>query len=72
MTVDLAERLADRGVPIIALTDSPFSPLSPRASVRFEIPEADYAGFRSLAATFCCAMALAVATAAKRNESGDI
>ena len=68
MTVDLTNRLAERGVPVIALTDSPFSPLSPSATVTFEIPEADYAGFRSLAATFCVAMALGVATAAKRNE----
>ena len=68
MTVDLTDRLADRGVPVIALTDSPFSPLSPKATVKFEIPEADYAGFRSLAATFCVAMALGVATAAKRNK----
>ena len=69
MTVELTDRLADRGVPVIALTDSAFSPLSPAATVKFEIPEADYAGFRSLAATFCVAMALAVATAAKRNET---
>ncbi len=68
LTVELTDRLADRGVPVIALTDSPFSPLSPRATVAFEIPEADYAGFRSLAATFCVAMALGVATAARRNE----
>ncbi len=68
MTVELTNRLADRGVPVIALTDSPFSPLSPRAAVKFEIPEADYAGFRSLSATLCVAMALAVATAARRNE----
>ena len=68
MTVDLTDRMAERGVPVIALTDSPFSPLSPRAAVKFEIAEADYAGFRSLAATLCVAMALGVATAAKRNE----
>lgn len=68
MTVDLTDRMASRGVPIIALTDSPFSPLSPNAAVKFEIPEADYSGFRSLAATFCVAMALAVATAAKRSN----
>jgi DNA-binding MurR/RpiR family transcriptional regulator len=67
MTVDLTERLAARGVPVIALTDSAFSPLSRHAAVKFEVPEADYAGFRSLAATLCVAMALAVATAARRN-----
>lgn len=69
MTVDLTERLADRGVPVIALTDSPFSPIAPKATIVFEIPEADYAGFRSLSATLCVAMALAVATAAKRAKS---
>ena len=68
MTVDLTDRLASRGVPIIALTDSPFSPLSPNATVKFEIQEADYSGFRSLAATFCVAMAIAVATGAKRSN----
>jgi DNA-binding MurR/RpiR family transcriptional regulator len=68
MTVELTDRLAERGVPVIALTDSPFSPLAPRAAVAFEVSEADYAGFRSLAATFCVAMALGVATAARRNE----
>ena len=66
MTVELTDRLHQRGVPIIALTDSPFSPLSPNAAVKFEIPEADFSGFRSLSATLCVAMSLAVATAAKR------
>jgi DNA-binding MurR/RpiR family transcriptional regulator len=68
MTVELTDRLHRRGVPVIALTDSAFSPLSPNATVKFEIPEADFSGFRSLAATFCVAMALAVATGAKRNS----
>lgn len=68
MTVELTDRLHRRGVPVIALTDSAFSPLSPNATVKFEIPEADFSGFRSLAATFCVAMALAVATGAKRNN----
>jgi DNA-binding MurR/RpiR family transcriptional regulator len=69
ITVELTERAANRGVPVIALTDSAFSPLSPRATVKFEIVEADYAGFRSLAATFCLAMALVVATGTKRGEA---
>lgn len=67
LTVELTDRSASRGVPVIALTDSAFSPLSPNATVKFEIPEADYAGFRSLAATFCVAMALTVAAGAKRS-----
>lgn len=68
MTVELTNRMAARGVPIVALTDSPFSPLSPNATVKFEIPEADFSGFRSLSATFCVAMAIAVATGAKRSN----
>jgi DNA-binding MurR/RpiR family transcriptional regulator len=68
MTVELTERLHRRAVPVIALTDSPFSPLSPNATVKFEIPESDFSGFRSMAATFCLAMSLAVATGAKRNN----
>jgi DNA-binding MurR/RpiR family transcriptional regulator len=66
-TVDLTSQLAGRGVPVIAITDSPFSPLSPNANVQFEVVEADYSGFRSLSATLCLAMALAVATGARRE-----
>ncbi len=67
MTVELTRRAAERKVPVIAITDSPFSPLAPSAQVQLEIVEADYAGFRSLSATLCLAMALAVATGAKRG-----
>jgi DNA-binding MurR/RpiR family transcriptional regulator len=66
-TVDLTRAAAQRHVPVIAITDSPFSPLAPSATVQLEIVEADYAGFRSLSATLCLAMALAVATGAKRD-----
>ncbi len=38
MTVDLTNRLAERGVPVIALTDSPFSPLSPPADRQVRDP----------------------------------
>ena len=71
VTVDLTRQASERGVPVIAITDSPFSPLSPGARVQFEVVEADYSGFRSLSATLCLAMALAVATGARRgNGSG--
>ena len=68
VTVNLTGQLAERGVAVIVLTDGPFSPLSPSATVFLEIPEADHAAFRSLTATFCGAMSLGVATAAKRNQ----
>jgi DNA-binding MurR/RpiR family transcriptional regulator len=69
-TVELTRQLVARHVPIIAITDSPFSPLAPSASVQLEIVEADHSGFRSLSATMCLAMALAVATGARRKGNG--
>jgi DNA-binding MurR/RpiR family transcriptional regulator len=68
-TVELTRKLAERKVPVIAITDSPFSPLAPSATVQFEVVEADYSGFRSLSATMCLAMALAVATGARRESN---
>ena len=56
-----------RGIPVIAITDSAFSPLPPIASVRLDVAEADYGAFRSLAATFALAMTLAVGTAEKKG-----
>jgi DNA-binding MurR/RpiR family transcriptional regulator len=69
-TVDLTRVAAASGVPVIAITDSPFSPLGPSAKLQIEIVEADYSGFRSLSATLCLAMALAVATGARREAAG--
>jgi DNA-binding MurR/RpiR family transcriptional regulator len=70
-TVELANAFAAKGFPVVAITDSPFSPLAPAAAARLEVVEADVSGFRSLAATFCVAMTLAVAVAERRGESGD-
>ena len=70
MTVELTEKAAARRVPVIAITDSPFSPLAPSATVQLEVVEADYSGFRSLSATLCLALALAVATGAQRKGNG--
>jgi DNA-binding MurR/RpiR family transcriptional regulator len=70
ITVELTAQAATRKVPVIAITDSPLSPLSPSAEVQLEIVEADYAGFRSLSATLSLAMALAVAAGARRSGKG--
>jgi len=66
-TVELAAEAARRKVPVISITDSPLSPLSSSADIQFEVLEADHAGFRSLAASMSLAMALAVATGARRT-----
>jgi DNA-binding MurR/RpiR family transcriptional regulator len=69
-TVDLAKRARRAGVPIVVITDSALSPLAGLADVRFEIVESDFGSFRSLAATFCLAMTLAVAVGEKRAKAG--
>jgi DNA-binding MurR/RpiR family transcriptional regulator len=66
-TVALAGSAADRGVPIVAVTDSPFSPLAQRATIWLEVVEADVEGFRSLSASFTLAATLTVAVAERRR-----
>ncbi|WP_293865358.1 MurR/RpiR family transcriptional regulator [uncultured Alsobacter sp.] len=60
-TVEQARLAAERGTPVIVITDSVFSPLQPHARIWFEVVESDYGAFRSLSATMCLAMTLAVA-----------
>ncbi|EIM27023.1 transcriptional regulator [Microvirga lotononidis] len=68
VTADLAAAAAQRDVPVVAITDSAFSPLVTNADVWLEVAEADFGAFRSLSASFALAMALAVGTAEKRAE----
>lgn len=67
-TVEEARALSKRGVPVVAITDSSFSPLAQFAKVWFEVVEADFAGFRSLSATMALAMALAVGVGETRRS----
>jgi DNA-binding MurR/RpiR family transcriptional regulator len=66
-TVALTQAVAARNVPIIAITDSPFSPLAPLAKCWFEVTESNFEGFRSMAATLSLAMTLTVAVAERRS-----
>jgi len=66
-TVKLAGLAAARGVPIIAMTDSAFSPLAQRSELWFEVAEANFEGFRSMSASLALAMTLTVAVAEKRG-----
>lgn len=50
-----------RGVPTIAMTDSPVSPLALEASVAFHIKQQEEGTFRSLVAPMCLAQSLVVA-----------
>lgn len=67
-TIALAGEAADRRVPVVAVTDSAFSPLARRATAWIEVAEADVEGFRSLSASLALAMTLAVAVAERRRK----
>ncbi|WP_026789625.1 MurR/RpiR family transcriptional regulator [Pleomorphomonas oryzae] len=68
-TVSQARTLRERGVPLVSLTDSPFSPLAAISNVWFEVVEADYGGFRPLSASMVLALALSVAVAERKQWS---
>ncbi len=68
-TVQLAQSAAARGVSVISITDSAFSPIVPLAKLWFEVTEAHFEGFRSMSATLALAMTLTVAVAERRNNS---
>jgi DNA-binding MurR/RpiR family transcriptional regulator len=57
-TVEVADRAAQAGVPVIAITDDPLSPL---AAVSFEVQDEEVKGFRSLTAIMTLAVTLVVA-----------
>ena len=53
---------AGRGIPVIAITDGPLSPLKASARVCFELADDSSKPFRSLVAPLCLAQALVVST----------
>src|SRR5690606_6782138 len=67
-TVALTQQVRDKGVKMVAITDSVFSPLARLADAWFEVAEADFEGFRTLNATMTLAMALTVALADRRKS----
>ncbi len=66
-TVSLAQAANGPQVPVVSITDSPFSPLAQAADCWLEASEANFEGFRSMAATLTLAMTLTVAIAEKRR-----
>lgn len=67
-TVALTGRAKSHGAKIVTITDSVFSPIALPADVLIEVSEANFEGFRSMAATMAIAMTLSVAVAARRSE----
>ena len=68
-TLDLSRRIAERGTPLVVITDSPFSPLLPSARAWFEVVEENFEGFRSMSATLALGMTLAVGVAERRGPA---
>jgi DNA-binding MurR/RpiR family transcriptional regulator len=66
-TVSLATTARSKGAKIVSITDSVFSPIAPIADIWLEVVEANFEGFRPMAATLALAMTLSVAIAAKRG-----
>lgn len=67
-TVTLAHAAKTRDAKVVSITDSIFSPIAPIADAWLEIVEADFEGFRSMAATMALAMTLTVAVASRREK----
>lgn len=67
-TVSLATAAKGKGATVVSITDSVFSPIAPIADLWLEVVEANFEGFRSMAATMALAMTLSVAVAGKRAE----
>jgi len=67
-TVTLAHAAKGRNAKVVSITDSIFSPIAPIADAWLEIVEADFEGFRSMAATMALAMTLTVAVASRRGD----
>lgn len=69
--VNVVEEAGQKGIDIIAISDSTLSPLARWARVLFPVPEHDYTFSRSLAAPMCLAQALVVAVAARVQHNAD-
>ncbi len=67
-TVELVRSAKGRQAKVVSITDSVFSPIAPVADAWLEVVEADFEGFRSMAATMALAMTLTVAVAGRRGE----
>ena len=62
--VQAAEETLRRGIPVVALTDHPLSPLTTNSTVCFHVEDAAVHDFRSLGASMCLVQTLVVGLAA--------
>ncbi|MBB5700853.1 DNA-binding MurR/RpiR family transcriptional regulator [Ochrobactrum daejeonense] len=67
-TVAMAEAVAARGIDVVGITDTFVSPMSKHAKQTLLVSEVDFGAFRSLSATLCLAIALAVSVGTARQS----
>jgi DNA-binding MurR/RpiR family transcriptional regulator len=72
ITPELAASAAQRGVPVVSLTDSAFSPLATISKAYLEVVEENFSGFKSLSATLSVAMALVLRVAQLRGAGTEL
>ncbi|MBO9433762.1 MurR/RpiR family transcriptional regulator [Ruegeria sp. R13_0] len=70
--VSITEDMANRKVPIVAISDSTLSPLAKSADVLFAVPENKSLIARSLTAPICLAQAIVVAVATRESKSAKV
>ncbi|HYT86967.1 MAG TPA: MurR/RpiR family transcriptional regulator [Burkholderiales bacterium] len=58
--VQVVREMAQRKIPVVAMTDSPLSPIAEHATLSLEVPQASVQMFRSLAAPMTLSIALIV------------
>ncbi len=68
-TIETAKIAAAKGVTVVSITDSAFSPLASIATHWLEVAEEDFGGFRALGASFCLCMTLAAHIAELRSPA---
>lgn len=66
-TLPLAESVAERSIPVMALTDGGLSPLSSFSDVTLHVQEGQVDGFRSLSASMLLAQVLALSLADRKR-----
>lgn len=67
-STETAAAISERGIPVVAISDSTLSPLSRMADVAFSVQEAEVRGFRSLTASMCLAQTLAIGLGVRRDR----
>lgn len=68
-TVETAKIASAKGVTVVSITDSAFSPLASIATHWLEVAEEDFGGFRALGASFCLCTTLATHIAELRTPA---